>query len=37
VTEISGMFSNPTGARLLSELSKTMVTLARVTPAWPRL
>lgn len=37
VTEISGICSNPTGALDLSELSKTMVTEARVTPAWPRL
>lgn len=37
VTDTSAMFSNPSGALLLSELSKTIVTDARTTPAWPRL
>jgi hypothetical protein len=37
VTEISGMFSKPTGASSLFELSKTIVTEARVIPACPRL
>lgn len=37
VTVICRTVSKPTGLVALSELSKTMVTLAFVTPAWPLL